>query len=147
MRCHWRLLLLFRPRGNSDPGGNWCLLGSDPSGNSTSSSCLGQKAFTWANWRWNFFTRTICTAEVWVLSSPLLVSAKMIKWLEMSWFQTFSRLCFFLGFLLSICFRSAVKWLSHEIISLVLSVLWILLLLWPSYRNNHIKLIGVFQNL
>ena len=33
----------------------------------------------------------ICTAEVRVLSSPLFVSAEMIKWLQVSWFQTFSR--------------------------------------------------------
>ena len=50
----------------------------------------------------------------------------------------------FLDFLLSICLRSAVKRLNHKIISLVLSVLRILLVLWPLYRNNHIKLIGVF---
>ena len=28
-----------------------------------------------------------------VLSSPLFISAEMIKWLQLSWFQTFSR-CF-----------------------------------------------------
>ena len=33
----------------------------------------------------------ICTAEFLVLSSPLFVSAEMIKWLQVSWFQTFSR--------------------------------------------------------
>ena len=50
----------------------------------------------------------------------------------------------FLRFLLWICVRSAVKWLIHKIISLFLSVLRILWVLWPLYRKNHIKLIGVF---
>ena len=31
------------PYGNSDPGGNQCLLGPEPSGNSISSSCLVRK--------------------------------------------------------------------------------------------------------
>ena len=29
----------------------------------------------------------ICTAEVRVLSSPMFVSAEMIEWLQVSWFQ------------------------------------------------------------
>ena len=33
----------------------------------------------------------ICTAEFLVLSSPLFISAEMIKSLQVSWFQTFSR--------------------------------------------------------
>ena len=35
------------------------------------------------------------TAEFLVLSSPLFISAEMIKWLQVSWFQTFSRWFFF----------------------------------------------------
>ena len=35
--------------------------------------------------------KLICTAEFLVLSSPLFISAEMIKWLQVSWFQTFSR--------------------------------------------------------
>ena len=40
--------------------------------------------------------------------SPLLVSAEMIKWLQVSWFQHFRDNVFF-RFLLLICLKSAVK--------------------------------------
>ena len=56
---------------------------------------LGSESFHLGQLEMNFFTdyysKLICTAEFRVLSSPLFISAEMFNWLQVSWFQTFSR--------------------------------------------------------